>query len=68
MPHCDCNPSAFRQEKLKWLLEEGREGVWGVNQKYPGPDLPDPGEKKQHEFGAPPQITVHWGVPRELWR
>lgn len=41
MPCCNCSLHAFHQAMLKWLPKEGREGVWGANQKYLGPDLPD---------------------------
>lgn len=77
MPHCHWNPLAFHQEMLKRLLKEGRGAVWGFNQKYPGPDLPDIGERGaggyssggrwRESSGPHPQITVRWGVPRELW-
>lgn len=41
MPHCNCSLHAFHQAMLKWLPKEGREGVWGANQKYLSPDRPD---------------------------
>lgn len=77
MPHCNWNPPAFHQEMLKWLLEQGREGVWGVNQKYPGLDLPGSGERgmggqlwwqveRKPRSLSPNHCAL--GVPRELWK
>jgi len=46
MPHRNCSLHAFHQEMLKRLPKEGREGVWGVNKKYLGPDPPDAEERE----------------------
>lgn len=77
-PRSNCSLHAFHREMPKWLLEEGREGVRGVNQKYLGPDLSDTGEAEagQNSCGgrwrASPapclRIAVHQEVPQELWR
>lgn len=47
MPHCNCSLHASHQEKLKWVLKERREDVWGVRQKHPGPDLPNTMDRRE---------------------